>query len=127
MTAAAQAYDRHVGRYGRQLAAGLIDAAGVERGQRALDVGCGPGALTTALADVIGAENVAAVDPSERFVEACRERVTLPAHSTRVVGTRNRRLIIQVVSSTPRTMQRSAHRPRRRVKGAAFEPATFVL
>jgi SAM-dependent methyltransferase len=84
MTAAAQAYDRHVGRYGSQLAAGLIDAAGVERGQRALDVGCGPGALTTALAEAIGVENVAAVDPSEPFVEACRERV--PGADVRVAS-----------------------------------------
>lgn len=72
---AAEAYDQHVGRYGAQLAAGLIDAAGVRRGQRALDVGCGPGPLAAALADVLGAEHVAAVDPSEPFVEACRARV----------------------------------------------------
>jgi SAM-dependent methyltransferase len=71
----ADAYDRHVGRYGAELAAGLIDAAGVRPGQRVLDVGCGPGQLTTALADLVGAENVAAVDPSEAFVAACRARV----------------------------------------------------
>jgi SAM-dependent methyltransferase len=41
----------------------------------ALDVGCGPGALTAALAAVLGAGNVAAVDPSEPFVAACRARV----------------------------------------------------
>lgn len=72
---AAESYDRHVGRYGRQLAAGLIGAAGVRRGQRVLDVGCGPGPLTSGLADALGAKNVAAVDPSEAFVEACRTRV----------------------------------------------------
>lgn len=72
---AAAAYDRHVGRYGAQLAAGLIAAAGVRRGQRVLDVGCGPGALTSALAEVVGADHVAAVDPSEEFVVACRSRV----------------------------------------------------
>ena len=72
---AAEAYDHHVGRYGAQLAAGLIDAAGIEPGQRALDVGCGPGQLTSVLADLLGAGNVAAVDPSEPFAEACRARV----------------------------------------------------
>jgi len=71
----AAAYDRHVGRYGVQLAVGLLGVAGVERGQRALDVGCGPGPLTRVLADCLGAENVAAVDPSMPFVEACQERV----------------------------------------------------
>jgi SAM-dependent methyltransferase len=71
----AEAYDRHVGRYGAQLASGLVEVAGVRRGQRALDVGCGPGPLTRVLADRLGAENVAAVDPSEPFVAACRARV----------------------------------------------------
>ena len=73
-TSPAEAYDRHVGRYGGQLAAGLIERAGVRPGQRALDVGCGPGQLTTELAELLGGENVAAVDPSEAFVEACRKR-----------------------------------------------------
>ena len=41
-----------------------------------LDVGCGPGGLATrALADIVGEESVAAVDPSEPFVEASRSRV----------------------------------------------------
>ena len=72
---AAEAYDRHVGRYGAQLASGLVEAAGVRPGQRALDVGCGPGPLTRVLADRLGANNVAAVDPSEPFAAACRSRV----------------------------------------------------
>jgi SAM-dependent methyltransferase len=42
---------------------------------RALDVGCGPGALVSALAERLGAENVSGADPSEPFVEACRARV----------------------------------------------------
>jgi SAM-dependent methyltransferase len=73
--ASAEAYDRHVGRYGPQLAAALIDFAGVEAGMRALDVGCGPGALTAALAKRLGAGDVCAADPSEPFVQACRERL----------------------------------------------------
>jgi SAM-dependent methyltransferase len=72
---AADAYDHHVGRYGAQLAGGLIDVAAIPPGQRVLDVGCGPGPLTRALADRAGAGNVAAVDPSPEFVEACRARV----------------------------------------------------
>lgn len=72
---AADAYDHHVGRYGAQLAAGLLEVARIRRGQRVLDVGSGPGPLTRALADRVGAVNVAAVDPSPDFVEACRARV----------------------------------------------------
>jgi len=71
----AETYDRHVGRYGAQLACALVEAAGVRPGERALDVGCGPGPLTRVLADRLGAENVAAIDPSEAFVAACRGRI----------------------------------------------------
>jgi SAM-dependent methyltransferase len=68
-------YDRHVGRYGAQLAAGLIGFAGVRSGERVLDVGCGTGQLTRQLAATVGAENVAAIDPAEDAVEVCRARV----------------------------------------------------
>ena len=71
---AADAYDRFMGRYSAPLAPRFADFAGVERGQRALDIGCGPGALTGELVARLGAEAVAAVDPSEPFVIAARER-----------------------------------------------------
>jgi SAM-dependent methyltransferase len=69
----AEAYDRHMGRYGAQLAAGLIDVAGIRAGQHVLDVGCGPGPLSSALAERSAV--VAAIDPSADFVAACRTRV----------------------------------------------------
>ncbi len=71
---AAEAYDRYMGRYSLQLSAQLADLAGVRRGQRVLDVGCGPGALTAELVTRLGPAAVAAVDPSEPFVAAARER-----------------------------------------------------
>jgi SAM-dependent methyltransferase len=71
---AADAYDRFMGRYSRLLSPQMADLAGVTVGQRALDVGCGPGALTTELVERLGADAVAAVDPSEPFVAAARER-----------------------------------------------------
>jgi SAM-dependent methyltransferase len=73
--ASADAYDRHIGRYGPPLAAALIQAARIEPGQRTLDVGCGTGALTGALAELLGGEHVAAIDPSEPFAEACASRL----------------------------------------------------
>jgi SAM-dependent methyltransferase len=70
----AEAYDRHVGRYSHELARALIAAAGVRPGARAVDVGCGPGALTAELVAVLGADHVAAADPSEPFASACARR-----------------------------------------------------
>ena len=74
MFQAVDAYDRYVGRYSPELAQRLMAAAGIRPGLSVLDVGCGPGALTSALVGLLGAENVAAVDPSPAFVEACRRR-----------------------------------------------------
>lgn len=71
---AAEAYDRFMGRYSRLLAPQLADLAALEAGHRALDVGCGPGALTGELVSRLGAASVAAVDPSEPFVAAARAR-----------------------------------------------------
>lgn len=68
------AYDRFMGRYSRLLAVRLADWLEVAAGEEALDVGCGPGALTGVLVDRLGADAVRAIDPSTSFVAACRER-----------------------------------------------------
>ena len=68
------AYDAFMGRYSRPLAVAFADAAGIAPGRRALDVGCGPGALTTVLVDRLGAGAVAAFDPSAPFVSECAAR-----------------------------------------------------
>jgi SAM-dependent methyltransferase len=71
---AAESYDRYMGAWSSQLSPQLADLAGVRAGQRVVDVGCGPGALTAELVARIGAEAVAAVDPSASFVTAARTR-----------------------------------------------------
>jgi SAM-dependent methyltransferase len=73
--ASADAYDRLMGRYARSLAPAFVAELNLAPDAHVLDVGCGPGALTAALAERVGAERVAAVDPSEPFVEACAARV----------------------------------------------------
>jgi SAM-dependent methyltransferase len=70
----ADAYDRFMGRYSVLLAPHFADFAGISAGQRVLDVGCGPGALTAELVRRVGADAVLAADPSEPFVAAARER-----------------------------------------------------
>jgi SAM-dependent methyltransferase len=70
----AEQYDRFMGRYSGPLAPRFADFAGVAAGQRALDVGCGPGSLTGELVRRLGADSVCAVDPSESFVAAVADR-----------------------------------------------------
>lgn len=69
---AADAYDRFMGTFARPLAVRFAEFAQVPPGARALDVGCGPGAL---LGELL-ARGVAAqgVDPSASFVAAARGR-----------------------------------------------------
>jgi SAM-dependent methyltransferase len=69
-----EAYARFMGRYSEPLAVLFADLALVRPGQRALDVGCGPGALTAELVRRLGPDAVCAVEPSEPFVAAVRRR-----------------------------------------------------
>jgi hypothetical protein len=71
----ADAYLRFMGRYSESLAVQFADLAGIGRGQRVLDVGCGPGALTAELVSRAGLDAVSAVDPSASFAAAVRERL----------------------------------------------------
>src|SRR5688572_25103779 len=67
-------YDAFMGRYSAPLAPAFAAAAGVSRHDRVIDVGCGPGALTSHLVELLGPGAVSACDPSPTFVEACAAR-----------------------------------------------------
>ena len=69
---AASAYRRFMGQYSEPLAHEFARFAEVRAGQRVLDVGCGPGALTAVLVQELGADSVCAIDLSPPFVEALR-------------------------------------------------------
>lgn len=69
---APEAYSRFMGRWSEPLAVQF--AENVDSGP-ALDVGSGPGALAAELARRLGPDQVTAVDPSEQFVAAVRERL----------------------------------------------------
>jgi SAM-dependent methyltransferase len=72
---AADAYDRFMGRYSSRLSPLFADFGRVSDGQRVVDVGCGPGALTEELVRRVGVAHVTAVDPSPPFVTAIEERL----------------------------------------------------
>jgi SAM-dependent methyltransferase len=65
-------YDNFMGRYSKPLGPLFADFAGIEAGQRVLDVGAGTGALTSEL--VRRGADVSAADPSPPFVAALHER-----------------------------------------------------
>jgi len=71
----ADAYLRFMGRYSEPLASQFADLAAVRQGQRVLDVGCGPGALTAELVSRLGPGGVSAVEPSAPFAAAARQRL----------------------------------------------------
>ncbi|GEP38146.1 SAM-dependent methyltransferase [Nocardioides psychrotolerans] len=69
------AYARFMGRFSVPLGPAFADFVGVRPGQRVLDVGSGPGALTVELVRRLGEESVSAVDPSPPFVAGLAERL----------------------------------------------------
>jgi SAM-dependent methyltransferase len=71
---AADAYVHFMGRFSGPLAEQFVRLAGPRPGERALDVGCGPAVATALLVDLLGADHVAAVDPSKQLVGATRDR-----------------------------------------------------
>jgi SAM-dependent methyltransferase len=71
---AGDAYSRFMGRYSSPLAEEFVGLLGIHPGLQALDVGCGPGALTEKLVARLGDSKVFAVDPSASFVAVIQER-----------------------------------------------------
>ena len=71
----ADSYARFMGRFSEPLAPLFADTIDVPAEGRVLDVGCGPGVLTSVLVGRHGAARVDAIDPSPGFVAAARERL----------------------------------------------------
>lgn len=74
----AAGYEQLMGRWSVKLAPLFIDFAQVANGEKILDVGCGTGSLTFALARTPGLAEIAAIDYSPVFVEEAIRRNTDP-------------------------------------------------
>ncbi|HWD06062.1 MAG TPA: class I SAM-dependent methyltransferase [Amycolatopsis sp.] len=70
----AEAYEQHVGRWSRRIAAAFVDSTVVAAGGRWLDVGCGTGALTEAVLAAAEPAAVAGVDSAPPLVAYARRR-----------------------------------------------------
>jgi SAM-dependent methyltransferase len=74
----AAGYEQLMGRWSRKLAPPFIDFAGLAEGERIIDVGCGTGSLTFALARAADLGEIAAIDYSPVFVEEAIQRNSDP-------------------------------------------------
>lgn len=73
-------YERYVGRWSRQIAPRFLAWLALAPGSRWLDVGCGTGALCTAIVEHAAPGTVCGVDPSEGFLKTAAG--ALPAKVT---------------------------------------------
>jgi ubiquinone/menaquinone biosynthesis C-methylase UbiE len=74
----ASAYEQLMGRWSKMLAVPFLEFAGLRDGERILDVGCGNGSLTFALAEATGLREIVAIDYSALFVEEAARLNTDP-------------------------------------------------
>jgi SAM-dependent methyltransferase len=74
MFSEAQAYERFMGRWSRELAPLLVPFAGVRDGDAILDVGSGTGALTAALVAAAPSSHIVGIDPAAPYVALARAR-----------------------------------------------------
>ena len=79
-------YERYMGRWSRPLASAFLDWLRPPAGARWLDVGCGTGALTTAICARCDPRSVVACDPSEPFVAHARQASADPRATFVVAG-----------------------------------------
>ena len=74
----AASYQQSMGRWSSRLAPLFIEFAAPKRPNTMLEVGCGTGSLTFALADLFHQTSITAMDYSQAFVDHARSRTTNP-------------------------------------------------
>lgn len=79
----AEVYERLMGRWSRRLAPPFIQFAAPGNADTLIDVGCGTGSLTFALAEAFPQAHVLGVDASSAFLDYARARAAAPRLSFR--------------------------------------------
>jgi ubiquinone/menaquinone biosynthesis C-methylase UbiE len=74
----ADAYERFMGRWSRNLARHFVEWLKVPGGSNWLEIGCGTGALTRAICESAEPSSVTAVDTSAEFVAYCAANLQYP-------------------------------------------------
>jgi ubiquinone/menaquinone biosynthesis C-methylase UbiE len=67
-------YENLMGRWSRRLAPLFIEHAGIADGEEVLEIGCGTGSLTFALAERAGLAGLTAIDHSEIYLAAAKAK-----------------------------------------------------
>jgi SAM-dependent methyltransferase len=70
----AAGYESFMGRWSQRLAPLFLDFAGIGVHERVVDVGCGTGSLTLAIAESGEVDAIEAIDFEEQFVEALKQK-----------------------------------------------------
>jgi SAM-dependent methyltransferase len=74
-----KAYERYIGRWSRHIAYEFLDWLGAPIGLDWLDVGCGTGALSAAVAERCAPRSLIGIDTSQGFLELARQDVLIAA------------------------------------------------
>jgi SAM-dependent methyltransferase len=72
------AYESFMGRWSRRICGPFIAFTGSEAGESIVDVGCGTGSLTRALADAVQPRRLVGVDLSDAYLEEARKSIRDP-------------------------------------------------
>jgi ubiquinone/menaquinone biosynthesis C-methylase UbiE len=83
---AGDAYEAFMGRWSRQIAKRFVRWLACGAGRTWLDVGCGTGALTSAICELAEPSRVVACDPAEPLVRHAKSKLTDPRVSMLVAG-----------------------------------------
>jgi ubiquinone/menaquinone biosynthesis C-methylase UbiE len=78
------AYELQMGRWSRRLAEPFLDFAGTADGEKVLDVGCGTGSLTFAIARRSNVESICALDSAAAYIDSATKKNTDPRIEFRV-------------------------------------------